>query len=200
MKKTADDRFTVSVQQLERGKVDYDFELDLDFLNWLCLDTEARPAGKAGHASVQFFLQGREIVVTGQVEAELIVPCARTLDDAEYHLQAKLFALLAPAGTARRSAGSRKPSDDEDLELTADDAAREEYVGDEIVLDRLFRDHLLLEIPMFPLRSDLRNQSTPAISPLPSSAVSVEQEKSDLDPRLAPFAQLAEQLKKSKKE
>lgn len=72
--------------------------------------------------------------------------------------------------------------------LSEEDAAGDHYHGDEVVLDDFFREFILLEIPMVPLREDLRdvpfegNPSPPGERPL--------------DPRLSPLAELKARLEK----
>ena len=72
-----------------------------------------------------------------------------------------------------------------DPTLADDESARDTYAGDQVVLDPFLREFILLELPMFPLRSDLRSVedagiggalSTTAVPPNPP-----------VDARLAPW-------------
>jgi uncharacterized metal-binding protein YceD (DUF177 family) len=85
------------------------------------------------------------------------------------------------------------------LELTEDDAAEDTYTGDQVVLDEFVREFLVLELPMMPVRSDLRSEARPAIPAAPDPS-----DDSDschgVDPRLRPLAEIASRLSKKTKE
>jgi uncharacterized metal-binding protein YceD (DUF177 family) len=79
---------------------------------------------------------------------------------------------------------------DADPELTEEGAATDTYFGDDITLDKFLREFILLEVPMVPLREDLRDSDFEARPRLPES-----QERA-ADPRLSPLALLKERLEK----
>jgi uncharacterized metal-binding protein YceD (DUF177 family) len=97
-------------------------------------------------------------------------------------------------------AGSSEPRGhwEETPLLTDEDAGRDTYDGHEIALDGFVREFLILELPMFPRRSDLPTGGAGANPPLPAGRQSGE--KSPLDPRLSPLAELKSRLEKTKKE
>lgn len=101
---------------------------------------------------------------------------------------------LEPRAAASRK---RKADDEGEEEEQLDDtsAARDTFDGSQIELDSFFREFLLLELPMFPRRSDLPSTEGPAIGP--PSAESGEQEPA-IDPRLQPLAALRSRLRESK--
>jgi uncharacterized protein len=83
--------------------------------------------------------------------------------------------------------------------LDDETAGQDTYEGHEIALDGFVREFLILELPMFPRRSDLPTDSPPANPPLPADS----QPGGDkpLDPRLSPLAELKSRLEqKIKKE
>jgi uncharacterized metal-binding protein YceD (DUF177 family) len=83
--------------------------------------------------------------------------------------------------------------------LDDETAGQDTYEGHEIALDGFVREFLILELPMFPRRSDLPTDSPPANPPLPAGS----QPGGDkpLDPRLSPLAELKSRLEqKIKKE
>jgi uncharacterized metal-binding protein YceD (DUF177 family) len=82
--------------------------------------------------------------------------------------------------------------------LDDETAGQDTYEGHEIVLDGFVREFLILELPMFPRRSDLPTDSPAANPPLPAGS----QPGGDkpLDPRLSPLAELKSRLEKIKKE
>jgi uncharacterized metal-binding protein YceD (DUF177 family) len=85
-----------------------------------------------------------------------------------------------------------------EVELSLEDAAEDVYHGETIELDTLVREFLILELPMMPLRSDLRFEEMPAISATPGVTVSDDADR--IDPRLRPLAEIASRLKKPTKE
>ncbi|HEX2874213.1 MAG TPA: DUF177 domain-containing protein [Polyangiaceae bacterium] len=82
--------------------------------------------------------------------------------------------------------------------LDEETAGQDTYDGHEIALDGFVREFLILELPMFPRRSDLPTDSPAANPPLPAGS----QPGGDkpLDPRLSPLAELKSRLEKIKKE
>jgi uncharacterized metal-binding protein YceD (DUF177 family) len=83
--------------------------------------------------------------------------------------------------------------------LDDETAGQDTYEGHEIVLDDFVREFLLLELPMFPRRSDLPTDSPAANPPLPADSGPAGDKP--LDPRLSPLAELKSRLEqKIKKE
>jgi uncharacterized protein len=144
------------------------------------------------------------------------MPCARTLDPVPMTLQPQIYLLLAPrtaapsskvahakpgklAGAkARAEPGRKARSKTREPEggeaLSEDDAARDTFEGDQIVLDGFIREHIVLELPLFPLRSDLRSEDSPAIRPPAAAPVAARA----VDPRLLPLADIAKKMRESK--
>ena len=107
----------------------------------------------------------------------------------------------APAD-ARAAAPRKQKSKDDDEEgelLDAVTAARDTFEGSQIELDSFFREFLLLELPMFPRRSDLPSSPETAIGPrLVTPEPADEQQEPVVDPRLQPLAALRSRLRDSK--
>jgi uncharacterized metal-binding protein YceD (DUF177 family) len=78
-------------------------------------------------------------------------------------------------GTARGAQAATKSGGggwEEDSLLDEEDAARDTYSGEQVVLDDFLREFILLEIPMVPLREDLRKapfEATPSPPGSPSA-------------------------------
>ncbi len=157
------------------------------------------------------------MIVKGRVKAPLTMPCARTLDPVEINVDAELLLLLSPApprepptkiskkrNPARHSQVGTKGQEHaigrlaKERTLSEEDSAQDFYSGDEIVLDAFVRELILLELPMFPLRSDLRAMDNPAIPGPPDQAPVGAGIR--IDPRLAPLAEIAGRLKCDTKE
>lgn len=167
-------QFLIPVNEVDRGHVHKEWSVTPEWLSAALSETEARPAAKPGRLTVSVSKSGRDFVVLGQLEVELVFQCARTLEPATYQLQPQLTLLLRRSSTEPSSRQSRSErhrtraqKKEEDLELTDDDVATDTFSGDSIVLDDFVREQLLLEFPMVPLRSDLRSAATAAIAPAP---------------------------------
>jgi len=82
--------------------------------------------------------------------------------------------------------------------LDDETAGQDTFDGHEIVLDGFAREFLILELPMFPRRSDLPTDTAGANPPLPADSQPVGDKP--IDPRLSPLAELKSRLEKIKKE
>jgi uncharacterized protein len=182
--------------------------------------TEAASRG-SGSFDVTLNKNGRQVIVQGRVSAPLVMPCARTLEPVEIDIDAELLLLLSPAPVPVQSPVSKRSKkrnanaagshasassgqmaetgrSNKERVLSQEDAAQDFYSGDHIVLDGFLRESILLELPMVPLRSDLRAIENPAI-PRPPDEANVGT-GNWIDPRLAPLAEIAGRLKHDTKE
>jgi uncharacterized protein len=214
--------FSVPLADLEYGEREIDEEIPRPWLAKALEGTEAVPRDKPGRVTVTLSKNGREVMVRGGIRAYVTMPCARTLDPVDYDLKADVFLLLAPPGSAphppkaraakkpvkpakaAKKAPHAKPSAqerrkrEEDLALVEEEAARDTYEPDRVTLDRFLREFLLLELPMVPLREDLRSEATPAIERPLDPAGKGRQAQEAVDPRLAPLAAIADRLRAKK--
>jgi uncharacterized protein len=87
---------------------------------------------------------------------------------------------------------------DETPILDDETAGQDTYEGHDIVLDGFVREFIILELPMFPRRSDLPTEDSAANPPLPADSPTGGDKP--LDPRLSPLAELKSRLEKIKKE
>lgn len=205
--------FSIPIRDLERSDQRRTWEIPPEWLATALAESEARSDGTPGKLELYFKKQGSEVFVKGRALASVIMPCARTLEDVPVSLDAEILLLLTPrapapapsarAGRRQRAAGAagapaRRSSEDEADDgpgeyLSAEQAARDEYAGDTVELDAFVREHLLLELPLFPVRSDLPFESNAATTTPPDESGAAP------DPRLAPLAELASQLQKTGK-
>jgi uncharacterized protein len=215
---------TIRLVDVDRGKGDYDWELPVDWLTRAFEGTDATPTA-AGRVTISASKNGSQVVLLGRAKAEVTMPCARTLEPVPIQLNAEIVLMLHPAPaskpanrshspklgkraaqasgatkleTALEPAKSRKMAHRPEVELTLEDAAEDFYHGEQIDLDEVVREFLILELPMMPLRSDLRIEGRPAISATPGATLSDDAEF--IDPRLRPLAEIASRLKKTTKE
>lgn len=205
--------FAIPVLEVDRGPVRKEWPLTLSWLTTALADTEARPGQQPGRLTVSVSKTGRDYVVLGQIDVELVFSCARTLEPAPYTLSPQLTLLLrkaaAPVDPNRQSRSerhrTRAQKKDEDAELTDEEVSADTFSGETLVLDGFVREQLLLEFPMVPLRSDLRSAASAAIAPAPeipatgaddSGAQPAPRptEEPKLDPRLAPLLDIANEL------
>jgi uncharacterized metal-binding protein YceD (DUF177 family) len=207
--------FIVPVADLERGPKTVTFTLDEAWLRGALQDTDATPR-RPGTVTVELSKNGRDVMVRGRLEAALSMPCVVTLEPLQIDVNPEVFLMLAPAGPEASSKGSKKmrregsngsPAEgrtapnrkrgaknelEEGEELDATTAARDTFEGSQIELDPFFREFLVLDLPMFPRRSDLPSSEEPAIGAPPSASVGQEP---TIDPRLQPLAALRSRLR-----
>jgi len=195
-------QFSVSIRDLERSDLHRQYELSPEWLNEALGESEARSDGSPGSFEVHLRKNGREVLVKGMARARVTMPCARTMEPIPIHLEAEILLLLSPRAPApagapapRRGRRPREENDVTDEQLSAELAARDEYEGDNVELDGFVREHLLLELPLFPVKSDLPFEPAAATDPRPDEA-----EEETVDPRLAPLAALAKQLQRTREE
>lgn len=214
--------FSVPLADLDYGEREIDEEIPPAWLTQTLEGTEATVRSKPGRLVVTISKNGREVMVRGKARAYVTMPCARTLDPVDFDLEPDIFLLLAPPGegaprpTAKAQPGQgKKPADkkpaerkpkggrerrkrEEEAVLAEEEAARDTYEADRVTLDRFLREFLLLELPMVPLREDLRSEATPAIERPPEPANEGRPAGEAIDPRLAPLAAIASRLRAKK--
>lgn len=209
-------QFIVYVADIERGARTVTFALDEAWLRHTLEDTEATPRGP-GSATVELSKSGKDVMIRGKAEVQLSMPCVVTLDPLDIDISPEIFLMLSPASTehggrpgrkarapkegeavAAKSPARKRDRADEDDEgelLDERTAARDVFDGSQIELDPFFREFILLELPLFPRRSDLPSSEGPAIGAPP---VTSEGQEPTIDPRLQPLAALRSRLRESK--
>jgi uncharacterized metal-binding protein YceD (DUF177 family) len=205
----------ITVADLERGPKRVDFLIPPEWLKLALADSEASPTEQPGTFEVEVTKNGQEVLVRGRAKVDVVLPCARTLDPAAYPITSDMLLLLARASEATpvqirsrknraadreprrqmgKATGGKQGGWEADPVLSEQQAARDTYSGDEIVLDSFLREHIILELPMVPLREDLRSEPFEAIGAPPSGPDS----EKPLDPRLQPLAELKARLGQKK--
>ena len=217
--------FVVPLADIERGPRTVTFTLDEAWLSDAFEGTDATPSGpgsatvELSKSGKSVMVRGKvsapvtmSCVVTldplsFDLQPELFLMLAPAASEASPKLAKRARAAAAgkdagkdsPTPAEGRNAVTRKrPSKEEDDEgevLDEHAAARDTFEGSQIELDPFFREFLVLELPMFPRRSDLPSSEGPAIGP--PSAESDGQEPA-IDPRLQPLAALRSRLRESK--
>jgi len=164
--------FVFPVHDLDRSGQNRDFPISAAWLRGALEGCEMQPAGPDGQCHVHLIKTGNDVLVQGQLDVELVVPCARCLDPVELRPHIELTLLLVPAS----GANARLASGDDETEVDT-------YDGEEVVLDRFLREAILLESPTFPLCSEACEGIRPASESVRGDA--------STDPRLLPLLELA---------
>jgi uncharacterized metal-binding protein YceD (DUF177 family) len=212
--------FVVHAADLERGPRSLTWVLPEAWLKSVLADTTATPVGD-GKLEAELSKNGNEVMVRGHADVSIDIPCVVTLEPLRFELKPEIFLLLVPDPAARppRTKAPRPGTDEgaakakpvrpakprppkgkggwtEDPELSGNEAARDTFDGERVVLDDFVREFIVLELPMYPRRSDLPSSETPAIG-APSSAA--ETSPARVDPRLLPLANIASRLREQQK-
>jgi uncharacterized metal-binding protein YceD (DUF177 family) len=197
----------VPIADLEQGPKSVEWALGETWLARALEGTDAKPVGP-GRFEARLTKTGKEVLVQGQAQATVTVPDARTLEPVELGLECEICLMLAPAPTnvgpkrgRQPRKGPEKAGDKpasrgwtKDPELSAEEAGRDTYSGDDVVLDGFVREFLLLELPMV-AHKDLPADHAPGIAPPPAPD---PEPSGRVDPRLAPLAAIAERLRERK--
>jgi uncharacterized protein len=190
--------FVIPVHDLEVDGRDVTFPITAAWLRGALEGCELQPAGRDGRLEAHLTKTGNDILVQGQVDVALAIPCARCLTPVELRPHVELALLLQPGATApgpssrgpQRSEHAKGPSTrDDESEFSGNDADVDTYEGDEVVLDRFVREAILLESPIFPLCSEACEGIRPASESASASGQVVS------DPRLLPLLELAKKKK-----
>ena len=182
--------FIVPVHDLDLSGRSVRFPITPVWLRGALEGCEPQPAGSTGQMDVHLTKTGNEVLVQGQIDAALVIPCARCLEPVEFRPHIELSLLLHPAAAALvplRRVGQM--AGDDETEFGDEDADNDTYAGDEVVLDRFVREAILLESPIFPLCSEACEGIRPASDSAPGSEGAVT------DPRLLPLLELAKRRK-----
>lgn len=201
--------FSVPLADLESGPKWLRSPLELKWLAAALAGSGAEARGP-GRLDVELSRSGREVMVRGELEVPLTMPCVRTLDPVAVDVATEVFLLLErapdpprgdrklkarPGAAGERAQNTKKAAKEPERELSSADSARDVFCGDDVVLDEFIREFILLELPMAPLREDLRSDEAAASTP--PSPRPVEPAQQRVDPRLAPLEQLRNRLKKN---
>ncbi len=188
--------FVAPIHDLDSGGRDYHFGIPASWVRGALEECEMQPSGREGSLDVHLTKAGHEVLVQGQVDVELVVPCARCLAPVQLRPHTELTLLLHPAsgrsstkppagGAGGRAARSSSHAGDDDASFEQGEADIDTYEGEEVVLDKFVREAILLESPTFPLCSDACEGIRPA------SVSASPPREAGADPRLLPLLELA---------
>jgi len=177
--------FVYPIHDLDAAGRDVEFVVTASWLRGALEGCEMQPAGPNGHFAAHLAKTGNDVLVQGQVDATLVIPCARCLGPVELRPHVELTILLHPASPEAAGPGRKARPGGVDHEIPPDEADTDTYDGDEVVLDRFVREAILLESPTFPLCSEACEGIRPA------SEAASSQKGAVTDPRLLPLLELA---------
>jgi uncharacterized protein len=181
--------FSIPVHDLGIEGRDAQFPITASWLRGAMEGCEMQPAGTDGALVAHLIKTGNEILVQGQIDVSLVVPCARCLRPVELrpHIELSLLLFPAPAapGPTKKRPSERRSQPEPEVEFAAEEAETDTYDGDEVVLDKFVREAILLDSPTFPLCSEACEGIRPAKDP------AALDEDVVTDPRLRPLLELA---------
>ena len=178
--------FVLQIQDLDEAGKDWNFAIGTDWLASALADTELDAGPEDGRLRVHAQRNGMDVLVQGQLQAELAATCARCLSDVPLTVDLALTALFSPEHT--------RPAGSDEVDVRLDEMNRDYYGGAELVLDPMVREYLLLEAPMKPLCSETCEGIAIPKHIRPPDEVFGE---SAPDARLAPLLKLKEALRKN---
>jgi uncharacterized protein len=138
--------FVLQIQDLDEAGKDWNFAIGTDWLASALADTELSAGAEDGRLTVHAQRSGIDVLVQGQVEAQVAATCARCLSDVPLAVDLALTALFSPE--------HMRPHGSEEIDVRLDEVNRDYYSGSQVVLDPMVREYLLLEAPMKPLCSE----------------------------------------------
>lgn len=195
--------FEIKVTELESSGKQYEFVLPSLWLDRALAEVavqgaatlRADPEKPEGGVSAYAEKSGDDVVVRGEIRANLVTECARCLGDARFSVATPL-AVLFTRGKGRLEMAKVPAIDSDEL---SDEPDTEVFTGDTIALDHLIREHVLLEVPMQSLCSEICKglEVPPEVrGPADLSETMPKHEGKRIDPRLAPLLDLMEKTKK----
>ena len=187
--------FVIQLKDLEDGAREFSFVVGRSWLDLAMKDTGVKgDSGSEGSLKVIASMTGREVLVHGKAQAQLMTECGRCLGDMPIAVEAELTSLFAPK--AEENARRR---DEDDDEIDPNEPDLDFYSGEELELDSLVRDYLLLELPM--QASCDKGWECPNLD-LPDhvreSMKTDIHEQPGVDPRLAPLMKLKQSAEQDK--
>ena len=185
--------FVLDLADIDASGKDYSFAVGAPFLDAALAGTSVvkDPARLPGSLDVHAQRTGKDVLVQGRLETGVLAECARCLEPAHVSVAVDLAVVFSPSATPAATRGRHAAApvviDDDDED---DGVERERFTGEQIHLDGLVREQILVEVPMSPLC----REDCPGI-PVPVRVVAPADFRA-VDPRLAPLAALAGQMKK----
>jgi uncharacterized metal-binding protein YceD (DUF177 family) len=169
---------TIHLNEVPEDGLTVEATLDAAWLRSALVETGYEPASDpAGRATLRLDKHGRDVLLSGTVDAKLTSACVRCLTGVPLDVHAEFTLNLEPATTRPH------PGRKEEVELTADELDVDVYENDRIDLGHWVREQILLEAPAYPTCPE--RCAEPIEVPQPNPI-----ERDAIDPRLAPLKKL----------
>ena len=185
--------FVLHVPDIDEAGKDYSFTLAPAWIASQLKDAVLRADPAFGPGSLKVHAQENstgEYLVTGTLRAHLLTECGRCLGDAQVPVDVEFGTLFTRAPF--RKGDARPDRYEVDSEDADDDMQREEFSGNDILLDDLIREYVVLEVPMQPLCSEACQGIPVPVHVRPPAETFTE--PGAVDPRLAPLQRLRDNV------
>lgn len=143
-----------------------------------------RPTGSAQVGGTVYRSAASEVIVDGIIETAVGFDCSRCLEEQTFSVSSRKSYVLVKRSPQSEGSDEITVSDDDD------DGAVDTFEGDEIDLRELFRQELMLQLPMNPI-CETAGLTPCAEIELPDGAEADE----GIDPRWAPLLEMKKNLK-----
>ncbi len=173
--------FTINIQDIEEDGLHVSYN---DLASCRGFDPEL-PEGMELQGpffgSADFFRDGRQLHLTGEVRGKLVMACHRCLEQCSLVVGRKFYYMLEPADDFGDDAAREVSLDAQDLDVW-------HFRHGEVRLDRIFREQLLLQIPIKALCSD----DCRGLCPGCGQNLNIEECKCEHGSQNSPFAVLSQ--------
>ena len=140
-----DSPYRVPLRQIPADGLDVEFDLSGPFARKALEGTEANPDSARLRAGVRLQRVQHDVYARGQVTGRVTLPCSRCAKDAPLEIDAPFELTFVPP----ESDGAA--SDEEEVELQAQDLDVVPYDGEAVDLESTLREQILLAFPIAPL-------------------------------------------------
>ena len=187
--------FVLKIQDIDESGKDWSFQIDQGWLVSALGDSDLHsyPDSAPGALHIHTQRSGTDILVQGRIQTRVFASCSRCLEDVPLDLNLPIITIFALSAAAKVAASA-------EVEVDSGDVDREYYNGPQVVLDRIVREHILLEDPMQPLCAPgCKGIEIPASPESSSSFETTTDDGAPIDRRFAPLLKLKEKLAKNSK-
>ncbi len=167
------DQFVIQVPELRNRPFKTEREIPHPLLTGKLRYLEYEAVPESASVKIKAESCGAGVLVQGEIAAHINTNCSTCLEDTSIRLSLPLSTFMLPKSEAEENP--------DDRELTPEDLKMEWFEDDTIVLDDMLLDMIMLEMPMNP-KCGSSCPGPPNYNDFPS--------KPEIDPRLAPLANL----------
>lgn len=178
--------FTISLEDIKEFEKEFNFELNYEWLREAFSECSEISIPKQNSVvTVRAIKDGKDIYVRGEFRVVINTVCVSCLEDISLDLQGDFNVIFTPKSS------TYEPK--HDIELTQKELLTEYYEGEEIILDNIFREAILLEVPMAPRCSEQCEKWKEYLKEVEEGGEikrSIDEIKMEIDPRWTPLLKL----------